>query len=152
MTINGLLAARGLWQGTNRLQDPTTGAPDETPSTAAVTSAVGGRFWRIAYTWMYGGCPQEGELLVGYQPREDVATVHWADTWHTGDTVMACTGAVGDDGVVSVVGSYAAPEGPDWGWRISVEPVGRESLRVVMHNVSPEGEAWLAVETEYAPA
>ncbi len=152
MAPNGLLAARGLWRGTNCLQDPTTGRPDETPSTAAVTSVVGGRFGRIAYTWLYQNRPQEGELLVGYRARADEATVHWMDTWHTGDTVLACTGTAGDDGVVAVEGTYAAPTGPDWGWRIAIEPVGRESLRIVMHNVSPEGEVWPAVEAVFAPA
>ncbi|HEX9952961.1 MAG TPA: DUF1579 family protein [Rubricoccaceae bacterium] len=152
MLLHGLLAARGLWRGTNRLHDPTTGAPADTPATAVVTPVVGGRFWRIAYTWIYQDRPQEGELFVGYQAEAGVATVHWADTWHTSDTVMACEGTAGDDGVVDVAGSYPAPSGPDWGWRIVVEPVGRESLRVVMHTVSPEGEVYPAVETTYEPA
>ena len=152
MLLNGLLAARGLWRGTNRLQDPTTGNPAKSPATAVVTPVVGGRFWRIAYTWIYQDRPQEGELLVGYQPRTGIATVHWMDTWHTSDTVMACAGTAAHDGVVAVVGSYAAPSGPDWGWQIVVEPVGRESLRVAMHTVSPEGEATPAVEATYEPA
>ena len=63
---------------------------------------------------------------------------------------MACVRTAGDDGVVAVTGSYAAPSGPDRGWRIGVEPVGRESLRVVMHAVSPEVSP--AVETTYEPA
>ena len=149
MLINALSAARGLWRGTNVLQDPITGGPETTPTTAAVTSIVGGRFWRIAYTWFYQNTPQEGEMIVSYQSKTDVATVYWLDTWHTSDSVMVCTGTAGDDGVVSVVGSFPAPPGPDWGWRIVVEPVGRESLRVVMHAISPEGEESLAVEATY---
>ena len=148
--LNGLLAARGLWRGTSHLTlGPVT---DASPSAAALAPAVGGRFWRLAYTWFHENRPQEGELLVGYQPRTDVATVHWADTFHTGDTVMACTGTAGDDGVVAVAGTFAAPTGPDWGWRIAIAPVGRESLRVTMHSVSPEGEVWPAVEADYEPA
>ena len=152
MLLHGLLAARGLWRGTTRLTLGPDTPQDASPATAALTPAIGGRFWRIAYTWIYQDRPQEGELLVGYQAEADVATVHWADTFHTGDTVMACTGTAGDDGGISVVGSYPAPSGPDWGWRIVVEPVGRESLRVVMHNVSPAGEVYPAVETTYEPA
>ena len=149
LMLNGLLAARGLWRGTSRLTlGPDT---DASPTTAALAPAIGGHFWRLAYTWIYQNRPQEGELLVGYDPRTDLATVHWADTFHTGDTVMACTGTVGDDGVVDVAGTFAAPSGPDWGWRIVVEPVGREALRVVMHSVSPEGEVAPAVEATYEP-
>jgi hypothetical protein len=47
-----------------------------------------------------------------------------------------------------VRGSYAAPPGPDWGWRTDVTP-NAERLRVVMHNVWPEaqgGKEELAVE------
>lgn len=148
--LNGLLAARGLWRGTTRL----TLGPDAdvSPTEASIMPAIGGRFWRLAYTWTRDGQPQEGELLVGYQPQADVATVHFVDTFHTGHSVMACTGTVGDDGVVAVVGSFAAPSGPDWGWRIAIAPVGRESLRVLMHAVSPEGEVSEAVEADYAPA
>ena len=149
--LNGLLAARGLWRGTTRLSL----GPDAThdsPATAALAPAIGGRFWRLAYTWLHENRPQEGELLVGYDPAADVATVHFADTFHTGDTVMECTGTATDDGVVAVAGTFAAPGGPDWGWRIAIEPVGREALRVVMHVVSPEGEVSPAVEADYAPA
>ncbi len=146
--LNGLLAARGLWTGSTRLF--LGGPPAVSASEAALAPAIGGRFWRLAYSWAHDGRPHEGELLVGYQA--DVATVHFADSFHTGCAVMACTGAVGDDGVVDVAGTFAAPDGPDWGWRIAVEHVGRESLRVTMHAVSPGGEVSPAVEASYAPA
>ncbi len=55
-----------------------------------------------------------------------------------------------DKGAVRVKGSYAAPSGPDWGWQITIEP-GQGSWRLVMHNVTPAGEAFLAVETVYQP-
>ena len=141
--LTGLLAARGPWRGTTRLSL----GPDvsDSPATATLEPAIGGRFWRLAYTWSHEGEPHEGELLVGYQPASDVATVHFADTFHTGHTVMACAGTAGDDGVVDVAGTFAAPSGPDWGWRIAIEPVGRETLRVLMHVVSPEGEASPAI-------
>ncbi len=150
--LNGLLAARGLWRGTTRLTLGPEAPPEVSPASAALTLAIGGRFWRLAYTWFHENRPQEGELLVGYQPREDVATVHFADTFHTGDTVLACTGTVGDDGAVAAEGAFAVPGGPDWGWRIAIAPVGRESLRVVMHVVTPDGRVSPAVEADYEPA
>jgi hypothetical protein len=54
----------------------------------------------------------------------------------------------------SVRGTYAAPPGPDWGWRIDVTPDG-DKLRIEMHNVWPEeqgGKEELAVEAVYGRA
>jgi len=42
-------------------------------------------------------------------------------------------------------GSYAAPPGPDWGWRTVIEIPDDDSFRMVMYNVSPEGKEELAV-------
>jgi hypothetical protein len=66
-----------------------------------------------------------------------------------GDKVMACRGAVSNRGEISVLGSYAAPTGPDWGWRIVITPDEGQSLRIVMFNISPDGQEELAVETDY---
>ena len=64
---------------------------------------------------------------------------------------MASAGTTPDDTRLSVRGTYAAPPGPDWGWRIDVTPAG-DTLRVVMYNVWPQeqgGKEELAVEAEY---
>src|SRR4051812_34251791 len=110
--IDALTAAAGQWLGTNTLQDPNTGKPEETPSTATVTPVLGGRFIRVDYTWSYQGKPQEGSLLVGFDPESGEVSGHWIDTWHMGRKVLACVGATAD-GAISVKGSYAAPPGPD---------------------------------------
>ena len=54
------------------------------------------------------------------------------------------------EGSVSIQGSYAAPPGPDWGWRILIEPRQADSFWMVMYNISPEGREALAVEATYA--
>ena len=64
---------------------------------------------------------------------------------------MACEGAVEPDGAIAVRGSYAAPPGPDWGWRIVIRPAGKPALHIVMYNVTPGGQEALAVEATYAP-
>lgn len=145
--LDGLIACEGRWQGTSTLQDPNTGGPDESASTAVVTPVLGGRFVRIDYTWAYGGHPHEGSLLVGLQKKAGIVTAHWVDSFHNGEKVMACTGSASDDGTVTVRGSYAAPPGPDWGWRIDITP--GDTLRIVHHNVWPEGKEELAVESSY---
>jgi hypothetical protein len=149
--LDGLIACEGGWQGTSTLKDPHSGTDDTSPSTAIVTPVLGGRFVRIDYTWSYGDKPQEGSLLIGYQRKAEKATAHWIDSFHNSDKVMACAGPVADGGPLSVRGSYAAPPGPDWGWRIDVLPEG-DTLRIVHYNVWPEGKEELAVDSSYTRA
>ena len=78
-----------------------------------------------------------------------MVTAQWIDTWHMGDKVLSCQGAVARDGAISVRVSYAAPPGPDWGWRTDITANAGQSLRIVMYNITPDGKEDLAVEAEY---
>jgi hypothetical protein len=92
-------------------------------------------------------------LLIGFDPESDVATVHWIDTWHMGHKVMACSGRMTDNGSVDVRGTYAAPPGPDWGWRITIDVVPRTRIDVLMFNINPaDGAEQLAVRGAFAAA
>jgi hypothetical protein len=51
-----------------------------------------------------------------------------------------------------VRGSYAAAPGPDWGWRTVIETAEDDSLRMVMYNLTPDGQEYLAVEAVYRRA
>ena len=142
-----LAAAAGRWAGTSTLQDPKTGAPLASPSTLTVTPVLGGRFVRVDSTWDYLGDPQDGSLLVGFDPADGRATAHWVDTWHTGRTPIAFVGGA-DGGAISVLGTYAAPPGPDWGWRIAIVP--GERLRITHTNIDPDGRESPAVDAVYS--
>ena len=150
--LDRLAACAGRWQGSSRLHDPHTGKPDDSASTALLTALLGGRFVRLDYDWSYRDARQEGSLLLGHQSDHGRATAHWIDSWHMSDGVMACEGAVDTDGAFDVRGSYAAPPGPDWGWRIVIRPADGPALHIVMYNVTPEGEEALAVEATFARA
>ena len=114
-----------------------------------ITPILDGRFVRMDYTWEYQGKPQAGSFLIGYEMEVEKVTAHWIDTWHMGDKVMACQGTVSNNGQISVLGSYAAPPGPDWGWRTIITPGEDQSLRLIMFNISPDGQEDLAVEADY---
>jgi hypothetical protein len=128
-----LANAAGRWHGTNKLQDPHSGKEDETQSTATMT-AESDRTFRLEYTWSYHGKPQSGSLRIKVE--SDGVTASLTDTWHTGNQPMAFTGLPPNSATVSIRGTYPAPPGPDWGWRIDLTPE-KERLRMVMWNIWP---------------
>ena len=147
--VERLTQHAGAWDGRTRLTDPERNTDDESDSTLAIAPVVGGRFVRIDYTWAYQGRPQEGIMLVGSNPPAATDFVHWADTWHTGHTAMVCTGPARDAGTCAVLGSYAAPPGPDWGWRISLDLSEAHTIRLLMHNIWPDGKEEVAVDATW---
>ena len=137
----------GEWRGTNKVFLP--GEPDRVSKTqATVALAAQGRALTWAYRWADGDAPQEGLLMLGLNPGTEEAIVAWVDTWHTGGGPMIFRGTLAD-GALEVLGSYAAPTGPDWGWRITIAPEGDASFRVQMFNIIPDGEEMLGVEAVY---
>lgn len=141
----------GHWQGPYLLQDPSNNLKNESSSTASVMPILGGRFVRFDYTWAYNGKPQEGSILIGHVRATGVLTAHWIDSFHMSDVVMACQGTIDEVGTIDVRGSYAAPPGPDWGWR-TVFTLVPDSIRMVMFNIWPEEKEELAVEAVYRRA
>lgn len=141
---DGLKQIVGAWKGTNRLWlSPTD--PVRVSETSAVVSLAGrGRFLSIAYTW-FEDEPQEGLLVLGQQG--DVVHAFWIDSWHNGNRIMPCEGTVSADDQVSLRGSYPAPPGPDWGWRLVIEPGA--PFKLMMFNITPDGVEMLAVEAVY---
>jgi hypothetical protein len=150
--LETLLSRVGTWHGRSRLHDPTTGRPEDSASTATVSPAAGGNFVRLDYTWAHQGTPQDGSVLFGRGDEEGSATAHWVDSWHMGKAALECRGSARDEGGISVQGSYPAPPGPDWGWRIVVSPREGAGFRLEMWNITPEGEEAIAVEAEYGSA
>lgn len=74
----------------------------------------------------------------------------WIDSWHTGGQFMTFRGEARPEGSISALGSYSAPPGPDWGWRIVLAGQSDGEIRIRMYNISPEGDEALAVEAEYS--
>ena len=148
-SLDSLTKLAGTWKGTYRLWELPSEAPHESRTVASFTLVLGGRFVRMDYTWGFDGEPQEGSLLFGYEQREDMVTAVWIDSWHMGDKFMICRGVAQGGGAIVVRGEYAAPSGPDWGWRTVIELGDGGSFRMVMYNVSPDGQEDLAVEATF---
>ena len=140
----------GDWTGNNLLRLSWLNPPDSfSPSDLKVATAARGKFIAFTYTWSHEGAPQEGLILLGHDRGDGVATAAWVDSWHMSGKVMSCRGEIDQEGVISLRGSYEAPPGPDWGWRIVITPDAGRELRLIMYNCSPEGAEELAVRADY---
>lgn len=144
----------GYWIGENHLWL----SPDEpariSNCTAAVTETSKGRALCIQYSWAFDSEPHDGCLLLGFgkiseeQGQPPPVEAVWIDSFHTNHCFMVWKGSLQQDGAVSILGSYSAPPGPDWGWRIFVDPGSAGVFRMAMYNITPEGEEFLAVTME----
>lgn len=155
----------GTWQGHNRLRFMPTDEYQE--SVSAATVAVTARdYVTIEYTWAHEGQPQNGLLLLGSLQREDPgatageappsdvpsgtgATAVWVDSFHAAPQWLTLSGNIDHDGVVRLACTYPAPEGPDWGWQIHIEPGHGNGGRITMHNLVPGHDPYQVVEATY---
>jgi hypothetical protein len=62
---------------------------------------------------------------------------------------MEFRGEADRDGCMSALGSYSPPPGPDWGWRIILDADPEAGLRILMVNITPDGEEAPAIEADY---
>lgn len=142
--VEALLAGAGSWRGANTHRDSTTGRPEESPFTLAVTPVLGGRFLRVNSLWGDRGRAAGGTAAGRLRPeiRRNIRALgrHLAP----GPQRLACKGTAGD-GTTAVRASYPAPTGPDWGWRIEIT-AGAEGLRITHPNIDAEGAGDLAVQ------
>lgn len=143
----------GEWKGTKRLYLGGEAGPEKNSgSRLTIAMAARGTLLLLDYTWKFDGDPQEGVLLLGYDAAQNAATAAWGDSWHMSQNIMHCVGTI-EDRVFNVRGTYAAPPGPDWGWRIVLTILTEQSISIVMHNISPdtpEAKEDLAVRAEFA--
>lgn len=139
----------GSWQGRSRLQESAEIEVRESVSYIIVAPIILGQFHQINYTWVEGGQPQAGILMLGYNNSKEMALAIWLDSWHTSEQFMHFEGSIEESGMINVVGSYAAETGPDWGWRITLELDDKDALLLTMYNATPDGEELWAVKGEY---
>jgi hypothetical protein len=145
-----MLDINGKWQGRNLLWIEPGTPVHESDSTAEVRTVAKGQFTEISYTWAYEGEPQEGRLLLGRPNETGAVEAVLFDTWHLNGTFMTFKGTADPDGAVSVMGFYAAPSGPDWGWEITVDQPEDDAFNLRMFNIPPGSEKIPAVEVKYS--
>ncbi len=140
----------GEWTGDNLLRLSWLTPQDYVSQTRlSVLPVAKGNFLTFTYTWSHEDTAHEGMILLGYNKDQGIATAAWVDSWHMSSKIMSCEGSIDGRGVIALRGSYEAPPGPDWGWRITITANAGRELQIVMHNCSPEGVEELAVQADY---
>ncbi len=142
-----LIPLAGQWTGSSSLWLAPGEEAQESDSTLALTFSAQGKVAELRYTWSVDGEPEDGLLLLR-DVRGGVQAL-WSDSWHTPDGFMLCSGSL-TGGLITLPGSYPAPPGPDWGWRIELEPCQANSLQIRMFNITPDGQEMLAVQAVYS--
>lgn len=148
-----LLAAHtGRWQARNHLWFRPDEPGHESDTTLTVTPAVHDVITSLHYTWSHDGTAHEGILLVRDVAPEVPPAMVWADSFHTSGTFMSLGPGTRTETAVTATGSYAAPPGPDWGWRIELHATSPDALLVRHYNILPDGFEALAIEARYTRA
>jgi hypothetical protein len=150
-TLAGLA---GAWEGESRLWFEPGALAGQSASTARLRLAAAGTAVVFEYDWSFDGIEHAGVALL--TATDDGWQMSWTDSFHHADSLMALVSSA-DEGapqpsgevVVDVTGTYAAGEGPPWGWRttFSVPEPGR--LDVTTWNIDPDGNQGLAVLATY---
>lgn len=146
---NRLAGAVGEWRGHNKLWLDASKPAMESETSAELREEAAGRMIAVRYSWGYEGKSREGILLLGDDPVRGRCDAAWSDSFHNGNRLMLLTGVASGDDNPSVIGSYSAPTGPDWGWRITLEHPSPDAFVMRMHNITPDGTEELAVEASY---
>ncbi len=125
------------WAGTSELWlDPLGNVAETSPCTVEIASGA------VRYTWAFRGAPHQGTITLGGEGGV------FTDSFHS-PAPMACR-AVPSWALVDLAGTYAAGDGPPWGWRLTLclrPPYegAPETLVLQMTNVAPWGEEMRAV-------
>jgi hypothetical protein len=145
--IEDVHAYVGLWRGESRLL---LHRPVEETYLSVMTAETEQTMQQQAllmrYAWQVEDEPQDGLFVLNQL--DDVVAGLWFDSWHMANSSMTTTGARLDGGL-SVCGSYPTSEGPDWEWRILLQPAANSRL-LRMFNITPEGDEELAVDADFA--
>ncbi len=144
-----IAALLGDWQGVNHLWLAPNTPPDLSETVAHTTTVMHDGLLELSYSWAFQDQPQEGRLVLSEDDDHTHVKAVWMDSWHMANSFMVLEGAITEKGVIALNGSYAAPPGPDWGWKIQLEPLNANSFKLLMFNVTPKGKEALAVEVTY---
>ncbi len=142
---DALSAFAGDWEGPTQTWFQPGTPVDRSKTRLHVELLLGGRFLRVVNAGNTTGSPHGGELLIGYEPKENVYTGVYIDSFHMSRGFLISKGAPRDDGIIVILGSFAAGS-ESWGWRTELRREGA----LLIHDaylITPKGEEHHAVES-----
>jgi hypothetical protein len=139
----------GAWEGTCRTWFEPGKLADQSKIKGRIRPVLGGLFYRHEYESTIQGKARHGEETLAFNTVTSRFQVSWVDDFHMNYAIMASDGVASPRGF-TVLGKYdVAPGAPQWGWKTVYELVDSDHLTISAYNVSPEGQQYLAVETNY---
>lgn len=138
--------SKGKWKGTKKLWLAPGKSSSESEITACVSDSALGRCAVIDYIWTLKGERQQGHLVLNTDYGKGAVQAAWVDSFHMATGIMILKGEFTRPDTIDLTGSYPAPPGPDWGWRMVISAPDDHALNLINYNISPEGEEYLAIE------
>jgi len=145
MTQHTLFELAGTWSGTKQLWLDPAQPPSTHRFSAQGAVIAGGSFLRLSYAWSQGTRLDEGEMVIAPNVADGAVCINWVDSFHSSRDILVCRREPSPAGALVGRGSYAAPPGPDWGWRITLRLNAEGEMDILMHNIWPEGREDIAV-------
>ena len=148
---HALLASMvGDWEGVAKTWFEPGKIGDESPVKGTTRLVAQGNFLLHEYGGTLMGGAMQGCAIIGHYLGGKRWQVAWVNNFHNGTRIMVSEGKEGESpDKPNVLGSYPAPEGPDWGWRTTPEMRGKDNLVVTHYNMTPDGDESPAVEFDY---
>lgn len=143
-----LSALAGHWQGMARTWFEPDVLADESPVQATLHTYLDGRFLILEELGTLIGHEMRGRMTIGYNLLRGRYEVLWLNNLHNSSAAMYCIGQPAPGGF-SVIGSYAVPGNPDWGWRIELILQETGDLFITHYNITPTGQESKGVEMVY---
>ena len=140
-----LVSLAGHYKGTTRTFLEPGAPPLESEDSLYVEPMLGGRFIRLQWFGKVGDKPRQGEMVLGFHRDAGEHELSWVDTFHTGTATLSFHGKASQG--ISVRGSYTAGQ-ERWGFGFTFTLNG-EVLEMRAINVSPAGEEYRAIETDW---
>ena len=143
-----LARLEGTWEGLAKTFLDPAQPPEVEAWRGTIALVLGGRFLRFEYASRAMGKPIAGELIVAYERGEQRWRTSWIDSFHTSPAILVSEGEPGAE-PCRVRGTYFAGAGhPRWGWITELDDAraSEGSLRIVMTNVTPDGEEMPGIE------